>query len=262
MPRIDITAREVAAASRPLWPLLAATAGTLVAAPVYGLLLDHPLIRSTAWPMFLLAGAGAVAGAAYARLDDRTWVRWLGVVNVAALLFAATWYFWLSSLPAADARARSLATAPDFKLSDQNGRQVSLSALIANGPVLLFFYRGSWCPFCVSELRGLAKIREDLRAAGVSVVGISVDTPSRAQQAAERLDLKIPLLSDAEATVIGEYGVVDRGGGPQGEDIAIPSHFLVGRDGQILWRRIADRVHDRPDPQDVLRAVREHAGAA
>lgn len=255
MARFDLSAKETADAARPLWPLLLATLGTVVAAPLYVMLLDVPSIRSTGWPMFLLAGVGAVAGAVYARQDDRAWVRLTGVGNLAALCMAAVWFFWLASFPVPDPKASSLTAAPDFRLSDQEGRSVSLSKSYQSGPVLLVFYRGSWCPFCVSELRGLGGIQDELREAGVRILAVSVDPPGRAQQAVDRLALKFPLLSDREKTVISDYGIVDRAGGPGGEDIALPAQFLIDREGQIVWRRVARRVHDRIDPQELLRIV-------
>lgn len=260
--RHDLTARSAPPASRPLWPLLLAATGTLVAAPLYAILLDLPLIRSTGWPLFLLAGVGAAAGAVYARRDDRSWVRLGGAANVALLGLAAAWFFWHAALPAPDPRARTLTEAPDFTLPDQDGQPVSLSSLYADGPVLLVFFRGSWCPFCVSELRGLSRSYDDLQAAGVRVVAVSVDPPRHSRQAVERLELRFPILSDGEKSVIREYGVVHRGGGPDSEDIAIPAHFLIDRQGRIVWRRIAGRIQDRPDPKELVRFARSGAPPA
>lgn len=257
--RIDITGSEVTAPPRALWPLLAATLACLVAGPLYLALLDFPLIRSTAWPMFLLVGIGAVAGAVYARRDDRFWVRLTGSANVIMLALACVWFFWLAALPKAAAAAETLTVAPDFQLPDQDGRQIALSNLTRGGPVLLVFYRGSWCPFCVSELKGLSGISEEMQRLGVRIAAVSVDPPRSAQQAASRLDLKFPLLSDAMHSALTSYGVVHRGGGPGGEDIAIPAHFLIARDGRILWRHVAERLQDRPDPQALLKVAREHA---
>lgn len=264
MARYDITAQDSAAPRRPIWPLLIASLGTLVAAPLYVLLLDVPFIRSTAWPMFLAAGVGAIAGLLYTRYDDRGWVRITGTTNVVGLVGAAVWFFWLAALPTPDAKAAALASAPDFRLPDQNGQPVSLSGLYQGGPVLLVFYRGSWCPFCVSELRGLSEINDDVRRAGVRIVAVSVDSPQHSRQAVDRLGLTFPLLSDTEHKTIQDFGLVHHAGGPGGEDIAIPAQFLIDRDGRILWRRIAGRIQDRPDPRDVLRtlqALTAHASA-
>lgn len=262
MPRIDLSEPAGSTASRSILPLGLASLGSLLAAPLYILLLDIPLVRSTAAPGFLLLAIGAITGAIYARADERFWVRATGAANVIALAFAVIWFFWLASLPAPDARATSLTHAPLFHLPDQHGRDISLRDVNSGGPVLLVFYRGSWCPFCVSELRGLRGIQKELKAAGVRVLAVSVDAPHKSEQAAERLDLGFPLLSDVERRVIADYGVVDRGGGPGGEDIAIPAHFLLDIEGRIVWRRVAGRVQSRAGPQEVLKAAREHFGRA
>ncbi len=182
--RIDITTPDALTRPRALWPLVVATCAALIAAPVYLALLDVPLIRSTAWPMFLLVGIGAIAGAIYARRDDRLWVRLTGSANVGLLALACLWFFWLASLPKASSAAETLTVAPDFQLPDQDGRQIALSNLTRGGPVLLVFYRGSWCPFCVSELKGLSGISEEMQRLGVRIVAVSVDPQRSAQQAA------------------------------------------------------------------------------
>lgn len=86
---------------------------------------------------------------------------------------------------------------------------------------------------------------------------ISADAPDRSQKLIERNDLKFAFLSDRERTVIRDYGVLHAGGGPSGEDIALPAYFLIDRDGRILWRRVAARIQDRPDPREVLSILRE-----
>src|SRR5258708_6088244 len=48
--------------------------------------------------------------------------------------------------------------APDFTLSDANGADVTLSILLQQGPVVLTFYRGSWCPYCNLQLRAYQQI--------------------------------------------------------------------------------------------------------
>ncbi len=259
MARYDLNVIDAVEKARPLWPLLIATLGAVIAGPLYLALIDVPIVRATAWPIFLLTGIGAVAGAIYARDDDRGWVRAGGLLNAAALIGAFAWFFWLASLPTPSAKANTLTEAPDFRLTDQDGEPVLLSSLHRGGRVLIVFYRGAWCPFCVSELRGLSQIDDELRRAGVRIVAISVDAPSQAQQAAVRLGLKFPLLSDGERTVIQSYGVLHRGGGPSGEDVALPAQFLVDLGGRIVWRRVSGRVQDRADPRELLQAVRELA---
>lgn len=86
---------------------------------------------------------------------------------------------------------------------------------------------------------------------------VSADGPERSQQVIDRNDLKFTFLSDRERAVIRDYGVLHAGGGPSGEDIALPAQFLIDRDGRILWRRVAGRIQDRPGPKEVLGVLRE-----
>ncbi len=116
---------------------------TLAGPAVYMLLLGNPRMRASGAPAFGLMAAGAVLGLS-ALLYDRRWrVRLAGVFNV---LFLGAFFYgfhWLMALPAAEALAVGT-PAPDFVLSDENGRPVSLAEYQDAGPVLLVFYRGHW----------------------------------------------------------------------------------------------------------------------
>ncbi len=262
MARIDLTIRESGERSRAVWPVFLAAAATLIAAPLYLWLLDVPLLRNSGLLAFALLAAGAIIGARYAAADDRPWVRVTGGGNVLALVVFAGYFFWLLALPAADARAATIDTAPSFSLNDQNGRAVALRDELSRGPVLVVFYRGYWCPFCRAELRGLAGIEPALTAAGVRLLVVSVDPPATSLRVAERDDLALTFLSDPDARTIREYGVLHAGGGAKGEDIALPAMFLVAPDGRIVWRRVAGRTQDRPAPAEVLQTVRIRLGGS
>lgn len=65
------------------------------------------------------------------------------------------------------------ATFPDFQLPTAEGRFVRRDELLAKGPAVFAFYRGVWCPYCVAELKALAKIARQIRAAGASLLAIT-----------------------------------------------------------------------------------------
>jgi len=116
---------------------------TLAGPAVYMLLLDHPRMRASGAPAFGLMAAGAVLGLS-AILYDRRWrVRLVGVFNVLFLGAFFYGFYWLMALPASGAVAAGT-PAPDFALSDQDGRSISLAEYRDAGPVLLVFYRGHW----------------------------------------------------------------------------------------------------------------------
>jgi len=108
----------------------------------------------------------------------------------------------------------------------------------------------------VSELVGLQEIHDQIDRAGVRLIALSVDQPEQSRGVVEGRGLSFPILADVDRTVTAAYGLLHKGGGPGGSDIAIPAHLLIDRDGGIVWRHVARRIQDRPDPQQDLDAVR------
>ena len=114
----------------------------------------------------------------------------------------------------------------------------------------------------MSELRGLGAVQDELAKFGGRLLGISVDAPERSGEVVRRNGLRFALLTDSDAAVIRRYGVLHAGGGDQGNDVALPALFLIDRDGRIVWRRIAIRIQDRPDPRTIIAEVQKRFGRA
>lgn len=98
-------------------------------------------------------------------------------------------------------------TAPDFDLPDASGMPVRLSELVLNGPVVVSFYRGGWCPYCNLELRALQAALPALTEAGAALVAISPDAPDESLSTAEKAGLEFSVLSDVGAETIIAYGL-------------------------------------------------------
>ena len=81
------------------------------------------------------------------------------------------------------------AQAPDFILPDARGNAVRLSHLLAQGPVVMTFYRGQWCPYCHLALRAYQRALPHLQAKGASLLAISPQTPDHSRALAEKLEL-------------------------------------------------------------------------
>ena len=109
---------------------------------------------------------------------------------------------------------------------------------------------------CRAELRGLGAINDELNKEHVRLVALSVDPPKESKKVVEADRLPFSILSDENFDVVRQYGLVHPHGGPNGIDTTIPAHILIDRDGTILWKHISTRVPDRPDPDQVLEAVR------
>jgi peroxiredoxin Q/BCP len=98
-------------------------------------------------------------------------------------------------------------TVEDFTLADDQGTMRSLTGLLADGPVVLFFYPAALSPGCTVEACHFRDIAAELKAVGGQPVGISGDAVERQAQFATRHRLGYPLLSDADGTVRAQLGV-------------------------------------------------------
>jgi peroxiredoxin len=100
------------------------------------------------------------------------------------------------------------AQAPDFTLPDAFGHPVTLSHLLAQGPVVITFYWGEWCPYCNLELRAYQQALSELLESGTSVVAISPQTPAHSRATVANNELTFVIMSDVGNTVARPFGLV------------------------------------------------------
>ncbi|WP_315903519.1 peroxiredoxin [Streptomyces violarus] len=105
------------------------------------------------------------------------------------------------------ARVETGDKAEDFELPDETGTVRTLSGLLAEGPVVLFFYPAALTPGCTAQACHFRDLAAEFAAAGARPVGISGDTVERQQEFAGQHSLGMPLLSDADGTVRERFGV-------------------------------------------------------
>ncbi|MGW5112409.1 peroxiredoxin [Nocardia sp. NPDC004123] len=97
--------------------------------------------------------------------------------------------------------------APNFELPDQSGTVRSLESLLADGPVVLFFYPAANTPVCTAEACHFRDLATEFKAAGATCVGISADSVEVQSGFAAKQGLGYPVLSDPGAKVAAEFGV-------------------------------------------------------
>jgi peroxiredoxin len=98
--------------------------------------------------------------------------------------------------------------APDFTLPGATGAAVNLRNKLNEGPVILSFYRGGWCPFCNLELQALQALLPEIRALGATLIGISPETPDNSMTTAEKHRLEFDVLSDIGNKTARDYGLI------------------------------------------------------
>ena len=97
--------------------------------------------------------------------------------------------------------------APRFELPDQTGEVRSLDALLADGPVVLFFYPGANTPVCTAEACHFRDLASEFAAAGATRVGISTDAVDTQAGFASKQGFDYPLLSDEDGKIAEQFGV-------------------------------------------------------
>ena len=110
----------------------------------------------------------------------------------------------------ADRTIQCGAVAPAFELPDHNGKIVPSADLLENGPLVICFIRGRWCPFCVGQLEAMNAIVPRLHELGASLVAISPQTVHHSYLMADQHKLQFPLLSDAGNHVARQFGLLYR----------------------------------------------------
>ena len=108
----------------------------------------------------------------------------------------------------------------------------------------------------MAELQGLGAELSKAEKSGVEIVAVSPDPNERSHEMAERLRLAYRFLADRDLAVSRRYGLIHAGAGPNGEDVPRPATVVLDRDGIVRWLSLSDNFQVRPDPGDVLRAVR------
>jgi peroxiredoxin len=150
------------------------------------------------------------------------------------------------------------ALAPDFVTTDADGHEFRLSEQ-AGAPILLKFYRGYWCPYCVAELAQLDGVAKDLAALGVKLVAISSDRVDELQSFKQKHAWAITLLADPSLAVHRLYNVQHRSFAPKRgpfRETAIPTTVLIDAEGRVVWLRQAADFRVRPQADIVLAKAR------
>ena len=123
---------------------------------------------------------------------------------------------------------------PDFELPDQHGAARRLSSLVADGPVVLFFYPAAMTPGCTKEACHFRDVAAEYREAGVQRVGISFDAVDKQKQFADKHAFDYPLLADTNGMVADIFGVRR---GAIGAKLGVPVKrrtFAIGPDRRLV----------------------------
>ena len=164
--------------------------------------------------------------------------------------------------------------APDFTLPSVLSEELTLSDALADGPVVLSFYRGSWCPFCNLELNALQQRMEDIKACGARLIAVSPENPDGSLTHAQKLDLTFDVLSDMHNRIAGEYGLImdvhetlrplylewgldlPAANLDESWQLPVPATYVIDCDSTVRAAHIDKNYTSRMEPDDIIKALR------
>lgn len=156
---------------------------------------------------------------------------------------------------------------PDFPLTDQAGEEAS-SAVLRDGPHVILFYRGNWCPFCVAQVRALAEQYRELDRRGVQIALISPQPEADTLSLAAQFEVPMKFFADRDGAAAAALDIVQAGGVPLAlsdggnGDTVVPTVVITDADGKVVWLHHADDHRVRPEPTTYLEVIdREGIGA-
>lgn len=160
--------------------------------------------------------------------------------------------------------------APNFALTDTDGKTVRSADLLASGPIALSFYRGVWCPYCNIELQALEEAADAVRATGASLIAVTPQAAPSSRKAQRDNHLSFPVLTDAGNTLADAFGLrfrlqddlialytgfgIDLPGtnGDDSYTLPMPARYVIGTDGVIAYAEVNPDYTRRPDPAEML----------
>lgn len=135
--------------------------------------------------------------------------------------------------------------APAFDLATCQGDSISLEQILKNGPTMLLFFRGTWCPNCRAQVLRLSDDYQEFRKTGTQLIGIFCQKAEPVKKWSAENNIPFPLLVDPDRVIAKEYGVYVSISWDFSLNVARPSNFLVGKDGLIKFVYVSSHQWDR-----------------
>lgn len=166
--------------------------------------------------------------------------------------------------------------APNFTLENPLGDPVTLYEELAEGPAVLIFYRGAWCPFCNIQLRGCQKLLPEIERYGGRLIAISPQSPDRSLTQSEKEQLTFPVLSDQDGRVAESYGLLfelpdyliqtyastlkldlAEYNGTERWVLPVTATYIIDKTGRIRHAYVDTDFMERMEPEDIVRRLKQ-----
>lgn len=167
--------------------------------------------------------------------------------------------------------------APDFVLANAQGKPTALRDLLKQGPVVLTWYRGGWCPYCNLTLQALQKVLPDIHAAGAQLVALTPELPDKTAETTGKNGLHFEVLTDLNHAAAKDYGLIFRltpevrdlyrkhfdlsefnGPGAGIDQLPLAATYIIGQDGVIRYAFLHADYRERAEPSALVSFIKEN----
>ncbi len=164
--------------------------------------------------------------------------------------------------------------APDFTLPNAQKKEVNLYDYLKEGPVVLTWYRGGWCPYCNIQLRFLQSYLPKFKEQGANLIAISPETPDHSLSTQEKNELEFEVLSDTDNQTGREYGLVYKlqeavleqfkgridvaaHNGNDDNELPLAATYVIDPQGIIRYAYVDYDYRRRAEPEAILKVLKE-----
>ena len=174
-----------------------------------------------------------------------------------------------------DVKGLSVGTnAPFFSAIDSDSNTFVLNEALVNGPVVIIFYRGLWCPVCNKHLSQIQDSLKLITEKGAQVIAISAQKPEYLDKMTDKTGAKYTLLYDTGFKIADAYGVsfkptattlftynvvlnakLKKSQTDNSQRLPIPATYIIGQNGKIVWRQFDPNYKNRSSIQDIVNNI-------
>ena len=165
--------------------------------------------------------------------------------------------------------------APNWELKDIDGDAYSLDDELYEGPVIISFYRGGWCPYCNLQLRAFQNYLDKYEDLGANLIVIGPETNEKTSETINKNEIEYRVLSDPGNQVARAYGLVftvpedlrpvykDLGidlpeyNGDESFELPVPGTFLIDEKGIIRYAFVNTDYTKRAEPELILKELKK-----
>lgn len=163
--------------------------------------------------------------------------------------------------------------APDFTAKNQNGETINLKKTLKEGPVVLVFYRGQWCPYCKKALSQLQDSLQLLTAQGATVIAVTPEIAENVDKTIKKTKAAFHILSDEGLAIMNAYDVafeldadtqkkykgygidLTKANGANGANLPVPATYVIGQNGKIAYAHFDPDYKNRASVATILQEI-------